>query len=154
MNISEVRTQSKKKVIVEPLLARDYKRINKNRFWFDWKTEKGNLVYKLMFKDSDEILGLISLIHFADEQRYEINLLAVSKENRGRTKMYDGIAGNLIAYACRLAVKLYAENGCVSLLPKTELRTHYMRKYGMLPAGRQLFLEGLPLLRLLQKYEV
>jgi hypothetical protein len=154
MEVLNVKTGRKTGVVIEPVVSSDYKSITKQKYWFDWKTEKKNLVYKLRLKGSDEILGLISLLHFKDEQRYEIKLLAVSKENRGRTKTYEGIAGNLIAYACRLALKKYAENGCVSLFPKTELKTYYRKKYGMLPAGKQLFLEGAPLLRLIEKYEV
>jgi hypothetical protein len=83
----------------------------------------------------------------------EIILLAASKENRGKVKKYDGIAENLIAFACREAVKLFAENACVSLYPKTELKKHYIEKYGMLNAGKQLYLEGLSLYRLLRKTE-
>jgi hypothetical protein len=108
----------------------------------------------LTLAGSNDILGLMSLIHYEEEKRFAINLLAVSKENRGKQKTYEHIAGNLIAYACREALRLYALDGCVSLVPKTELKNHYIKKYGMLDASWQLFLEGRSLLNLLNMYEV
>lgn len=42
--------------------------------------------------------------------------------------------------------------GCVSLLPKTELKDHYIKKYGMQDAGRQVFLELNLLQQMLEKY--
>ena len=57
-------------------------------------------------------------------------------------------------FACREAIKFYAENACVSLFPKTELKQHYIKKYGMTAAGKQVFLEGVALYKLLEKYEI
>lgn len=154
MQITEVKTSSNKDIVIELVNAQDYKHITKAKYWFNWKTEKNNLVYKLRLVDSDEILGLISMIPFEDEERFEIKLLAVSKENRGKGKIYEGIAGNLIAYACREAIRLFGEDACVSLFPKTELREHYIKKYGMLDAGWQLFLEIDSMFKVLHKYRV
>ncbi len=108
-------------------------------------------VFKIAIIGSDEILGLISLIAIAD-RRIQINLLAVSKENRGNKKMFEGIAGNLIAWSCREAVKRFGEDACVSLIPKTRLRKHYMTQYGMMEAGRSLFLSDEPLLKILEQH--
>jgi hypothetical protein len=152
MEIIHLKTNTKHKAIIELADDADYRKITKSRYWFDWKTEKGYSVYKLRLAGSNEILGLMSLIHYEEEKRFVINLLAVSKENRGKQKTYDHIAGNLIAFACAEMLKRYALDGCVSLVPKTELKTHYMKKYGMQDAGWQLFLEGRPLLNLLKTY--
>jgi len=129
----------------------DYKEISKTRFYFNWKTERLNNVYKLILED--EILGVMSFIHHKDEERIEIVLLAVSKENRGRNKKYDRVAGNLIASACKEALKYHGINGCVSLVPKTSLKKHYAALYSMVDAGRQMVLEGGPLLNILKEYE-
>lgn len=139
-------------VVVEPVVKQDYKRIAKSVYFFDWKTEKKNLTYKLKRKDSDAILGLISLMHHQVDQRLEIKLLSVSKENRGRNKRYKRIAGTLIGFACREALKYHGIQGCVSLEPKTKLKRHYMSQYGMLDGGRQVFLEGVSLLKMLNTY--
>lgn len=109
-------------------------------------------VYKLRRSDNEVILGLISLEIIDNEKRIEIKLLAVSVENRGSGKEYDRIAGTLIGYTYREAVKRYAVNACVSLLPKTELKPHYIAKYGMIDAGKQIFLEGVPLLKTVNNY--
>lgn len=150
MHIIRTQTQSLVRVRIEPVVNTDYKGLTKSRFWFDWKTEKEKLVYKLVIEETKEIVGLMSMTHFKDEQRFEIGLLAVSRENRGKNKIYDGIAARLIAFACREALKLHGADACVSLTPKTEIKAHYIRKYGMQNAGTQVFLEGRPLLRILK----
>lgn len=152
--ITQLSSHLHKTVIVESVINQDWKAITQTKYFFDWNTEKNKLVYKLRLSNSDEILGLMSLERFDSDYRIQINLLAVSKENRGKLKKYDGIAENLIAYACREAIKLYAENACVSLIPKTELKQHYIKKYAMLNAGRQVFLEGVALFKLLEKNEL
>jgi hypothetical protein len=139
-------------VAIKPVLEEDYMVLTKSRFYFNWKLEKGNDVYKLVL--DDEILGVMSFLQIENEDRLEISLLAVSKENRGKHKKYDRIAGNLIAFACRQAIQSYAIEGCVSLVPKTSLKRHYADLYGMVDAGRQLFLQGIPLLNMLKEYEL
>lgn len=85
-------------VEVKRLDDEDYKVITKSRFYFNWKTEKENDVYKLVL--GDDILGVMSC-RYREDERMEIVLLAASKNNRGRNKRYDHVAGNLIAFACR-----------------------------------------------------
>lgn len=100
------------------------------------------------------MLGLISLIIYEEEKRVEIKLLAVSKENRGAKKQYGRIAGNLIGFACREATRLFGIEGCVSLVPKTELKQHYMREYRMKDAGCQIYLDAGASVRMLIRYEL
>jgi len=138
---------------IVPVQQKDYKSITKTRFWFNWKDEKNYEVYKLGIKGMDEILGLMSLESHINESRIEIRLLAVSKENRGRRKQYNDIAGDLIAFACIESIKKFGEWACVSLIPKTELIEHYMTKYAMLPAGKSLFLDSKELIQLINKYD-
>ncbi|MBA0882407.1 N-acetyltransferase [Flavobacterium undicola] len=152
--ITHLETSAKKDIVIELVSEEDFKSITKAKYFFDWKKEKENLIYKLRIDGADEILGLMAIKHFEQEERCEIKLLSVSKENRGQNKKYKDIAENLIAFACREAVKNYAENACVSLFPKTELKSHYIEKYGMLDAGKQVFLEGISLFRLLKKNEL
>ena len=51
-------------------------------------------------------------------------------------------------------MRQYGIEGCVSLVPKTSLKQQYVDYYGMIDAGWQLFLEGLPLLNVLNEYEL
>lgn len=155
MALVEVKTKTRRKVEIALLEDDDYKMLTKKRYHFLWKLFRGRMdvaVYKLQFPGDDDILGVMALIEVSNESRIEINLLACSKENVGKNKAYDGIAGHLIAYACSRAVKRYGRDACVSLVPKTRLKNHYIRKYGMLDAGWQLFLEGRALNDIIVKY--
>lgn len=78
----------------------------------------------------------MSISDFPREKRIHINLLEASKENVGKGKKVKNIAGNLIAYACKIAFKK-GYDGFVSLLPKSKLVGHYMA-YGFNKVGRFL----------------
>ena len=97
-------------------------------------------------------MGLISVTNEKKERRIEIRLLTVSIENSGKNKQYERITGTLIGYVCREAIKHYGKLGCVSLVPKTKLKKHYISQYGMMDAGKQVFLEGFPLLKISNNY--
>ena len=148
------RANGKKRTIkIEPLADNDYAKLTKSRYFFDWKTEREFETFKLFIQGSDEILGAMSLIE-QEDKRLQINLIAVSKENRGKEKVYEGITGNLIAWACREAVKRFGEDACISLVPKTILKSHYKKAYGMLDAGISLFLSDEALLKILKRFKL
>lgn len=152
MYLIETQTNKKHEVIIDFVDESDFKSITKLKFYFDWKKELKNDLYKLVL--DEEILGLMSCSQDKKDKRIEIKLLSVSQENRGRNKKYDRITGTLIAYACRAVLKLYGIEGCVSLVPKTKLKQHYIEQYGMIDAGKQVFLEAESLLKMLKKYEL
>jgi hypothetical protein len=153
MKITHLESKTEMKVIIELVNDLDYPLLDEEKYFFDWERERRNQVFKLKLADQDEILGLVSLIYFYRENRIEISLIAVSRENRGRNKIYDGIAGHLIAFVCRRAVGLFGVDACVSLLAKTELKNYYINYYGMIDAGPRVFLEAGPLNKLLERYE-
>jgi hypothetical protein len=130
----------------------DYPLINKyGQFEFDWAKEKEHHVFKIVKKDADEILGLLSVIIYPKEWRVHINLLENSNENKGKGKKIDKIAGCLLAFAARLAFqKGYL--GFVSLVPKTELIGLYVKKYGFSVFGNQLAIEKQASIDLIEKY--
>lgn len=141
-------------VQILPVVNDDFKRLTVKRYSFNWRKLKEDCdIYKLILIDSDDILGLIGLVDFPAEERTEIKLLAVSVENTGQDKRYDRIAGCLIAFAGIRAMRKFKNYPALSLIPKTELRQHYIKKYGMIDAGWQLFLEDIPLLNLIKEYE-
>lgn len=155
MEITEVINGHKKKVEITTLGKDDIKRLPKSRYFFDWsKVDKEDIIFTLSEKDSEKVLGAIAISKFPDEFRYEIKLLAVSKENVGSKKIYEGIAGCLIAYICNECLIEYGELACVSLVPKTRLKPHYITKYGMEDAGWQVFLTGSALLKLINDYNL
>jgi len=134
------------------LTKEDYTKITQERYWFNWKTEEGYDVYKLCIADNPDILGLISLDWHPEESRVEVRLLAASRENRGKSRTYDNIAGNLLVYACYLAMEVYGILSCVSLLPKTALINHYVRKYGFRSGGMRLYIDGEEMQDLIERY--
>ena len=146
-------TGEKREAKREPVSDFEYKVIKKNKRFpsFDWAKERSFEVYKIRLKDSEIILGLISLIDHTDERWIKINLLQSSVENIGADKEYKNIAGCLIAYACRLSF-LRGYGGCVALHPKTELVAHYMHVYGFENAGLHLFTELKNSGNLIKKY--
>jgi hypothetical protein len=142
MEIYEIKSGLRKPVVIEKIEEKDFKVLTKRRFSFRWKSLKGEAeIYKLHIVKETDILGVMGLIDVPEDRRIEIKLLSNSKENQGRNKLYDRVAGCMIAYACSLASKKYEGEACVSLVPKTNLVKHYMQKYRMVIGGRQLLLE-------------
>lgn len=153
MIVLETSSGTKHQIEIMPVEDADYKTLSKNRYFFDWKIERKNEVYKLQIVRSNEILGLISLERIPREWRVHIRLLTVSKENKGKEKQYDKIAGNLIAYAAKIAVSEYAEYACISLRPKSQIAQHYIDKYKMTSTGMTLSLEVPEILDLINLYD-
>lgn len=160
MKILEISTGIEHNISITPVSVQDFKYLTKKRYFFNWKTiAEEAALFKLQITGNDAIKGVMALIDHPNEQRIEIKLLAASKENvmlkidKGKkTKEYDHIAGNLIAFACREAVSRYGNLACVSLLPKTELKTHYIQEYGMIDGGSQVFVELKSLHQIIEKY--
>jgi hypothetical protein len=152
MFLTELSSGKKTPCEITPLADADYKSITKKRYSFNWKTEKQYDVYKINLIGNDDILGIMSLQYYDEEYRIQIRLIAVSSENLGKQKKVGGIAGNLIAYACFIALKRYEALAAVSLIPKTELAHHYITEYGFESTGKQLFLDEHKLHRLLKMY--
>ena len=93
----------------------------------------------------------MSVLDVGEELRIEVHLIEVSKENRGKNKLIEGVAGCLIAYACNLSFEK-GYQGFVSLVPKSVLIHHYVEKYGFKQFGRQLALDYYEAVALINKY--
>jgi hypothetical protein len=130
-------TQEEVPVEILQISPAQVKKIMKTKqFEFNWLKEVHHQIYALRILESKEIVGLMALWDVPKEARFEIVLLELSKNNIGRNKILDRIAGCLIAFACRQAYKGYA--GFVSLIPKTHLIEHYKKNYGFISFGKQL----------------
>lgn len=118
--------------IVEPIHAKDFKKIKASReFGFDWNKNSSKEVYKLRLENSDTILGLIGLSPYPESgfNFLTIDMLEVGKSNVGRMKQIDRIAGCLLAFACRRSFTSGC-SGYVMLESKTEIVALYHKKYG------------------------
>lgn len=153
MNIVELSSGKIFLIEILPVDDVDYKFITKKRYFFNWKLEKGFDIYKLVIKGDADILGLISFEKIPSEWRIHIRLLTVSVENKGENKKFDKIAGNLISYVSKIALKEFGELACVSLTPKTAIARHYIEKYKMNLTERTLSLEVPEILDLINEYD-
>jgi hypothetical protein len=76
-----------------------------NGWKFDWRTEFENIgkeVYKLTITGNPTIIqGMLSLTIKSDY--IFMNLLENAPFNLRKSKMYEGVAGNLVAYACLIS---------------------------------------------------
>jgi hypothetical protein len=55
-----------------------------------------------------------------------MNLIESAQFNRGEDRMYEGVAGNLVAFACRLSFQRGHE-GYIAFHSKTQLIEHYSK---------------------------
>lgn len=72
--------------------------------------------------------------------------------NKGQAKVYAGVAGNLVAFACRIAFE-HGFEGNVSFISKTQLIDHYEKTLGAFHfGGRIMIIETRAALRLINRY--
>ncbi len=117
---------------VSRLTTIDLKTItNKNNWNFDWKSEFNDIqkeVYKLsIIKNSNIIQGLLSIT--IEQDHIFMNLLESAPFNIGKNKLYEGVAGNLVAFACKLSFQK-GYDGFVAFTAKTNLIKHYEENLG------------------------
>ncbi len=117
---------------ISTLKKSDLKNILKKNGWnFDWKSEFNDLtkeVYKLtIINNPDIIQGLLSLT--MENDHVYMNLLESAPFNIGKQKLYEGVAGNLVAYACKTSFQKGYE-GFVVFTAKSKLIKHYEKTLG------------------------
>lgn len=108
------------------LYSNDIKQINKAVWQFNWQEQlklNDRETYKLVIRNSPKIIqGLISLSDLGDH--IYMHLIESAKFNKGKTKIYTGVPGNLVAFACKLSFdKGY--DGYLAFDAKTVLVRHY-----------------------------
>lgn len=70
-----------------------------------------------------------------------MNLIESAKFNKGKNKLYRGVAGNLVAYACKTAFEK-GYDGVVSFVAKTQLIDHYALTLGAkVFIGNRMFID-------------
>lgn len=117
---------------VSTLKKSDLKTVSKKNGWnFDWKSEFDDLtkeVYKLsIVNNADVIQGLLSISIEADH--VFMNLLESAPFNLGRNKLYEGVPGNLVAFACQTSFQK-GFDGFVAFTAKSKLIGHYEKTLG------------------------
>ncbi|WP_416864278.1 MAG: N-acetyltransferase [Imperialibacter sp.] len=153
MVVIDTGTGASHKVEIEPVDDRDFASLTKARYFFDWKQEKEFEMYKLRIANTRDILGLVSIERIPEEWRLRIRLLTVSKENKGSSKKFENIAGNLLTFISKIAVREYGELACVSLKPNGLIARHNIDKFGMNVTGLTLSIEILEIFNLIETYD-
>ncbi len=118
----------------------DLKSINaKNGWQFNWKAEflhKEREIYKLTIVNNPAIIqGLVSLEVKSDH--VFLHLLENAPFNKGSSKMYAGVAGNLVAFGCKVSFQR-GHQGNIAFVSKTELIGHYTKTLGAELVGKRL----------------
>lgn len=132
----------------------DIKQIKKSDWRFNWHKEmkdKCKQVYKLTTANNPTIIqGLISIEDKKDH--IFMHLIESSKFNTGKSKVYVGVPGNLVAFACKVSVDKGYE-GFLAFDAKSALKMHYEQT--LLAThfrGLRMFIETSSAIKLISKY--
>lgn len=109
------------------------------------------VIYKLTIAENINIIqGLISI---EDRQDHIfMHLIESAKFNKGKRKVYYGVPGNLVAYACKLSQEK-GYQGIVSFFAKTKLIDHYKISLGAkVLFGNQMIIDELNAKKLILRY--
>ena len=133
---------------------RNSKQIKRPDWQFDWRQElkdPAREIYKLTTVNNPSIIH--GLICFSDKgDHLFMHLIESAKFNKGSKKQYKGVAGNLVAFACKTAFEKNYD-GVVSFIAKTQLIEHYQTTLGArLFGANRMFIDTKEALTLVQQY--
>ena len=154
-SIENVKTGDSLATEISMLEKTDLNSVAKKNGWlFDWKNEFSQPdrdVYKLTVANNLTIIqGLVSLTVKSDN--VYMHLIESAPFNKGRAKVYAGVPGNLVAFACKLSFQRGCD-GYLSFRSKTKLITHYENTLGAVHFGGSLMVITTDAaLRLIGKY--
>jgi hypothetical protein len=136
------------------LFPKDIKLIKSTDWQFNWQEQiklNDRETYKLVIKDNPKIIqGLLSLSDQGDH--IYMHLIESAKFNKGKTKIYSGVPGNLVAFACKVSFdKGY--DGYLAFDAKTALVKHYQETlYATHFKGTKMMIETPAANRLVNRY--
>ena len=140
--------------VVTQLTIKDIKQIKKSDWEFEWVKEindKTKEVYKLTTINNPTIIqGLLSI---EDKQDHIfMHIIESAKFNKNKDKVYFGVPGNLVAYACKVSVDNGYE-GFLAFDAKTALIKHYQETlYATHFRGLRMFIDTTAAKRLISQY--
>lgn len=140
---------------VTEIVKKNAYQIKKTDWLFDWRNEykdSANKVFKLTTINNPNIIqGLICLTEKQDH--IFMPLIENAKFNKGFNKLYKGVAGNLVAFACKNSFEK-GYDGFVSFVAKTKLIEHYMNTLGAKQFGNsnRMFINTNEAFRLVNQY--
>lgn len=133
----------------------DIKLINKKNGWeFNWRIEfnqPARDVYKLTITNNAAVVQGLICLEIKTDHVY-MHLLESAPFNKGKSKMYIGVPGNLVAFACKLSFQR-GHDGNVAFVSKTNLIQHYSQTLGAVHVGgRIMVINRLAALALVNRY--
>jgi len=136
------------------LTSKDKRQIKKADWIFDWSKEldkSDRQVYKLVIRDNEKIIqGLISISDYKDH--VYMHLIESAKFNKGKTKIYLGVPGNLVAFACKHSFDKGYE-GYIAFDSKTKLIQHYQDTLGAKWfKGTRMYIDSVVARKLINQY--
>lgn len=125
---------------VTRLTRPDLPLVTKKKGWkFNWASElrsNDREVHKLSIVNNPGIIqGLVSFS--VREDNVFMHLVESAPFNIGRNKIYEGVPGNLVAFACKTSFE-NGLDGFVSFVSKTKLIEHYVKSLGAFHFGGHL----------------
>jgi hypothetical protein len=154
-SIENVITGDSFKTEISILLKSELKFVTKKNGWlFDWRKElkePSRDIYKLTIVGNPSIIqGLISIE--VKQDHVFMHLVESAPFNKGKIKMYSGVPGNLVAFACKVSFQR-GNVGNVSFISKTQLIDHYEKTLGAFHfGGRIMIIETDAALKLIDRY--
>ncbi|HEY3369859.1 MAG TPA: hypothetical protein VGK10_03360 [Prolixibacteraceae bacterium] len=136
------------------LSSKDIKQIKKIDWQFNWQDQvklNNRETYKLVIENNQKIIqGLISLSDQGDH--IYMHLIESAKFNKGKGKIYVGVPGNLVAFACKLSFEK-GFDGYLAFDAKTALIQHYHETlYATHFKGTKMIIETPAARRLINQY--
>lgn len=137
-----------------PITSKLLNEIKKDDWQFDWSREIRQInrfVYKLVITKNVKIIqGLLSI---SDEKDHiYMHLIENAKFNKGKHKLYEGVPGNLVAFACKQSFDR-GYDGYVSFDAKTALIKHYKQTlFATHLNGTKMYIDTIAAHRLINQY--
>ncbi len=134
--------------------VKDLKQIKKSEWLFDWQGQlrsHDRETYKLVIVNNTNVIqGLVSLSDAGDH--IYMHLIESAGFNKGKDKLYAGVPGNLVAFACKLAFDKHYD-GYLAFDAKTSLIKHYQESlHATHFRGTKMLIETRAALRLINQY--
>ena len=133
----------------------DFKGVTKKLGWqFNWRSEVSNhnrMVSKLTIVNNPIVIQGLICIETMPDHVY-MHLLESAPFNIGAGKVYIGVPGNLVAYACHQSF-LLGFDGNIAFTAKTKLIQHYQKTLGAIHVGgHTMIIESAAAAKLIAKY--
>ncbi len=139
---------------IAAITEKDIKAIKGRDWQFNWRLEfknSSNQIFKLTTDNNPTIIqGLVSIED--KEDHIFMHLVESAKFNLGKHKLYLGVPGNLVAYACKVSFDRGYE-GFVAFDSKTILIEHYQKSLGATHlGGRRMYIDTKAAGKLVSQY--